>query len=197
MELEAYPFNAIQFVDYQHYARSAKLDITPTPDVVIRVFMVFRWGIDAHTQLGHILAPFACTCPSRCGFRSSNIPFSFCECGRCLCWNLRTSSWNHPLPTRVFSRNLNRGLRKYDVNMDTAELANLNSPSRQGFVAVEWGGMSLNKDWSRYGLLEALFPEAVTGRGASTTKRRVSNGRKWSTIRSKVPSGAWDALPWA
>lgn len=42
MELEAYPFNAIQFVDYQHYARSAKLDITPSPDVVIRVFMVFR-----------------------------------------------------------------------------------------------------------------------------------------------------------
>ena len=53
MQLEASPFNAIQFVDTQYYARSAELDITPSPDVVIRVFMVFRYvtyPIYGHTR---------------------------------------------------------------------------------------------------------------------------------------------------
>ena len=42
--------------------------------------------------------------------------------------------------------NRHRGLRDYDANLDTANLDNLISPARQGFVAVEWGGMSLNRD---------------------------------------------------
>ena len=41
-QLEAYPFNVIYFVDVQHYGQTAKLQIFPGPDVVIRVFMAFR-----------------------------------------------------------------------------------------------------------------------------------------------------------
>lgn len=44
LQLEAYPFNVIYFVDVQRYAQVAKLDITPVPDVIIRVFMVFRYA---------------------------------------------------------------------------------------------------------------------------------------------------------
>lgn len=44
LQLESYPFNVIYFVDRERYAQAAKLDIVPTPDVVIRVFMVFRWA---------------------------------------------------------------------------------------------------------------------------------------------------------
>lgn len=42
-QLEAYPFTAIYFVDVQRYAQAAKLSIVPAPDVIIRVFMAFRW----------------------------------------------------------------------------------------------------------------------------------------------------------
>lgn len=41
-ELLARPFNVIYFVDQQHYEKAARLDISPSPDVTIRVFMVFR-----------------------------------------------------------------------------------------------------------------------------------------------------------
>lgn len=43
--LEAFPFNQIFFVDTQRYGETAKLDVSPRPDVVIRVFMAFRWAI--------------------------------------------------------------------------------------------------------------------------------------------------------
>lgn len=43
--LEAFPFNEIFFVDVQRYGETAKLDVSPRPDVVIRVFMVFRLTI--------------------------------------------------------------------------------------------------------------------------------------------------------
>ncbi|CAM9166662.1 unnamed protein product, partial [Sphacelaria rigidula] len=42
LQLEAYPFNAIYFVDVQRYSQAAKLTIAPAPDVLIRVFMAFR-----------------------------------------------------------------------------------------------------------------------------------------------------------
>ena len=41
-QLEAYPFYVIYFVDVQRYEQTAKLEIFPAPDVVIRVFMAFR-----------------------------------------------------------------------------------------------------------------------------------------------------------
>ncbi|CAN0006908.1 unnamed protein product [Ascophyllum nodosum] len=77
-QLEAYPFNVIYFVDVQHYGQTAKLQIFPGPDVVIRVFMAFR------------------------------------------------------------------GTNTYEAREVCAELSNLQAPAREGFVAVEWGGMNLN-----------------------------------------------------
>lgn len=38
-----------------------------------------------------------------------------------------------------------RGVSAYDARLDTAELDDLQSPFREGFVAVEWGGLSLNE----------------------------------------------------
>lgn len=40
-QLLARPFNVIYFVEQQHYQEAAGLDISPSPDVIIRVFMVF------------------------------------------------------------------------------------------------------------------------------------------------------------
>ncbi|CBJ27129.1 conserved unknown protein [Ectocarpus siliculosus] len=37
-----------------------------------------------------------------------------------------------------------RGAHAYDAELDTAKIEELRSPAREGFVAVEWGGMNLN-----------------------------------------------------
>ena len=50
LQLEAYPFNAIYFVDVQRYAQAAKLTISPAPDVLIRVFMTFR-RVTSHEKI--------------------------------------------------------------------------------------------------------------------------------------------------
>ncbi len=39
---------------------------------------------------------------------------------------------------------LSRGVKSYDAELDTAKLEELQAPAREGFVAVEWGGMNLN-----------------------------------------------------
>lgn len=43
LQLEAYPFNALYFADVPRYAKAAGLRIVPSPDVVIRVLMAFRY----------------------------------------------------------------------------------------------------------------------------------------------------------
>ncbi|CAM9767413.1 unnamed protein product [Ectocarpus fasciculatus] len=37
-----------------------------------------------------------------------------------------------------------RGVDAYDAKLDTAKIEELQAPAREGFVAVEWGGMDLN-----------------------------------------------------
>lgn len=67
--LEAYPLNAIYFVDVQRYAKPAKLNTVPFPDVVTRVFMAFRCLL--HTiQLSAYLRFRSCTA---CGALPSTI----------------------------------------------------------------------------------------------------------------------------
>ncbi|CAN0412273.1 unnamed protein product [Ascophyllum nodosum] len=82
-QLEAYPFYVIYFVDVQRYEQTAKLEIFPAPDVVIRVFMAFRQVMAA-------------------------------------------------------------GVKNYETQGQSAKLTFLQAPAREGFVAVEWGGMNLN-----------------------------------------------------
>ncbi|CAM9645600.1 unnamed protein product, partial [Ectocarpus sp. 12 AP-2014] len=42
-QLESSPFNVIYFVDVNRYEKAARLTIAPAPDVMIRIFMAFRW----------------------------------------------------------------------------------------------------------------------------------------------------------
>ncbi|CAM9229013.1 unnamed protein product, partial [Ectocarpus fasciculatus] len=42
-QLESSAFNIIYFVDVERYEKAAHLTIAPAPDVMIRVFMAFRW----------------------------------------------------------------------------------------------------------------------------------------------------------
>lgn len=39
---------------------------------------------------------------------------------------------------------MRRGVDAYKAEMDTGNVDQLHGPSREGFVAVEWGGMNLN-----------------------------------------------------
>ena len=37
-----------------------------------------------------------------------------------------------------------RGVKNYETQGESAKLTFLQAPAREGFVAVEWGGMNLN-----------------------------------------------------
>ncbi|CAM9830566.1 unnamed protein product, partial [Ectocarpus fasciculatus] len=54
-QLESSAFNIIYFVDVERYEKAAHLTIAPAPDVMIRVFMAFRWVVSTWARAISIL----------------------------------------------------------------------------------------------------------------------------------------------
>lgn len=123
LQLEASPFNVIYFVGVQRYAKAAKLDIVPSPNVVIRVFMAFRCLLHIVQQSAYlrVLALHAALYRLRRPCRTCNSVYIFMA--------------------RLFR--FGRGMKTYDAQLGTAEMNDLHAPAREGFVAVDWGGMNL------------------------------------------------------